>query len=849
MPGNLARLCAGAMMLALLTAPSLACSEAPVQAPTNGPARDLSIDDLLSMESFGAVSIDPTGRWAVYERRGGYDAAPRFDMGHRSIWAVTDLFVIDLEAPNAKPARLLPVSERGGFVLGPWSPGGRRLVVYRLSGGRLEAGVVDLADRSVRWTGVTPDMPLTGDFIGWRDDERLVMTRREDDSLPWILRYDGASQAETAGAWAETAAGRSPARTIVDSSGGVASTPSPETALSVVEITASTGTTRSLLSGRVLDLAVSPNGRRLAVLEAGDGVPILSGPQRGNPILKRGQLRLIDLADEDQTVSPGLDVALHLLRWSPASDALLVWARIDGQTWTEGGLAQVDVSGSVTTFDQSGLLAMADGDDIDGLRGVRADWLGSGPILFARRAGGDRFDWYALKPKQLPRPLTASLTAPPSRLASDAPDSVLMFADDALWSAGLTGPLSRLSPANIRITDSASTDVMKPLRLQTNDTPRRSQAFGKVEEGGGLMIGEDGSVVEFEGPRIEGGSFIAATSLKSVIALVRDRGRETLVLNRAGYQHVLDEANRAFGQLAFSRSVAVPHRDRFGRETRSWLYLPVDRAAGDLKGMVVMVYPGSVNDGRYLDPRSLLFGLRPELIAAAGYAVLSPAIPLDESSGADAAAGYVRSVDLAVDAAHAAYPDLPVERAAVVGHSFGGTATLAIAGRSTRYRSYVAWSAATDLFGMWGEFHPVNRILPQENTSVQSQMGWVETGQGGAGGAPWEKIDAYAAASPYLSADTISAPVLLITGDRDFVPMSQSERLFTALHRQGKTTRLVTYWGEGHFNWSPADIRDLYAQILAWLDQTLTPLDKSVMPTLTDATSRREAIPLPPPRS
>ena len=33
--------------------------------------------------------------------------------------------------------------------------------------------------------------------------------------------------------------------------------------------------------------------------------------------------------------------------------------------------------------------------------------------------------------------------------------------------------------------------------------------------------------------------------------------------------------------------------------------------------------------------------------------------------------------------------------------------------------------------------------------------------------------------------------------------------------------RLVTYWGEEHFNWSPANIRDLYGQIFDWLETTL----------------------------
>ena len=335
------------------------------------------------------------------------------------------------------------------------------------------------------------------------------------------------------------------------------------------------------------------------------------------------------------------------------------------------------------------------------------------------------------------------------------------------------------------------------------------------------MLRPDAEAVRLDTPPIRRSSYIAAATPLATISLVRDRGAEALWLGRAGGMIELDAANLGFRDLAFSRPTAILHPDRLGRETRSWLYLPVGRDAGDVKGLVVMIYPGSVNAGDYIDPRSLLFGVRPELIAAAGYAVLSPAMPEDGETGAAAAEGYVKSVDLAVDATRARFPNLPKDRTAIIGHSFGGTAALAIASRSKRYQAYVSWSGVTDLSGVWGEFLPFNRALPEEGLSLQTQMGWAETGQAAIGGPPWEVSDAYREGSPYLAAQSITSPVLLITGDRDFVPMSQSERMFTALHRQRQAARLVTYWGEGHFNWSPADIRDLYDQILGWLDQTL----------------------------
>ena len=72
-----------------------------------------------------------------------------------------------------------------------------------------------------------------------------------------------------------------------------------------------------------------------------------------------------------------------------------------------------------------------------------------------------------------------------------------------------------------------------------------------------------------------------------------------------------------------------------------------------------------------------------------------------------------------------------------------------------------------------------------------------------------------------MLADRISAPLLLITADRDYVPMANARRMLAAMHRQGKWARLVTYWGETHSNASPANVRDVYREIFDWLDRTL----------------------------
>ena len=74
--------------------------------------------------------------------------------------------------------------------------------------------------------------------------------------------------------------------------------------------------------------------------------------------------------------------------------------------------------------------------------------------------------------------------------------------------------------------------------------------------------------------------------------------------------------------------------------------------------------------------------------------------------------------------------------------------------------------------------------------------------------------------------------------------MSQAERVFSVVNRQGGRARLITYWGEGHVNISPANILDVYDQMLRWLEETLG--EVQVATVSSDADSTLVPTPLPP---
>lgn len=791
--------------------------------------RSLTVNDIVSTEAFGRASLSPNGRWGIYEKRGPYDAAPRFDLGPRSQWLTMDLWRVDMSRPGAAPERLLP-GEGQGLIRGVWSSSGDRLVVYRLRGDRFEVGVALVAERSVRWTGLTPEMPMTGAAAEWASETELVLMVRPDGSLPWLLRYYDGSQAAMMDAWRATAIGQSPSRTVMQAEAGVAFAEKPVPPLALMQLDVRTGMQRVLATGALKDFSIAPGGRRLALVEGGGLVPVRPETIVQMDTPTRQRLSFVDLDTGRITaLEPSLDIAPHLLRWSQNGREVLVWARHDGDAWTDGALFRIGGARSISAVPRGDLLMRPANGGIDTLRGVQAEWMGDIPVLYARRPDNNRFDWYALD-DTTPLPLTGLLAAPAGRIAAVMPQSVLIFGDGALWRGDGSG-LHRVTAADQSVAEVVISDIEKPFRLKVNDAPRQDWVAALAPDGVDLGISAGGLVSSLaQRSPTPDARVLAAT--RTVALVLRHEGLvETLSVRTSEAEHDIDRINTGLAQVALIRPVAIDHRDAFSRPARSWLFMPENTAP--VRGLVVDVYPGSVDAGAWTGPLNLTYGLRAQVLAGAGFAVLSPAIPIDhaDAMGADF---YVRSVDAAVDAALGAHPALPGDRIAVMGHSFGGYVALAIATRSSRYKSYVSWAGMTEMFSQWGEFVPVTRSLAEDRHMMRNQQGWLETGQGGLNGPPWNDIQGYVDSSPYLAADAISAPVMMITADRDFVPMSQAELMFSARYRLGGKARLVTYWGEEHAVWSPANIRDLYEQIFDWLDDTLA-MPVGVRPGAQDA--------------
>jgi dipeptidyl aminopeptidase/acylaminoacyl peptidase len=240
------------------------------------------------------------------------------------------------------------------------------------------------------------------------------------------------------------------------------------------------------------------------------------------------------------------------------------------------------------------------------------------------------------------------------------------------------------------------------------------------------------------------------------------------------------------------------------------------------------VYPGTIY-GDLPSERTAIniaLALNLHLLSAHGYAVLLPSIPIDTAGqGREAYKeipnGTLPAVDKAIEMGIA-----DPARLGIMGHSYGGYATFCLITQTNKFRAAVALAGLADYSSYYGEFTLTKRYT---DTSLEfpRAMFDVEATSSinlGLGNPPWKNRELYLRNSPLSYVQRVETPLMIIHGDMDIaVPIDQAEQFFSALYRQNKRARFVRYWGEGHMLDSPANIRDMWQRIYAWLDELLIP--------------------------
>jgi len=263
-------------------------------------------------------------------------------------------------------------------------------------------------------------------------------------------------------------------------------------------------------------------------------------------------------------------------------------------------------------------------------------------------------------------------------------------------------------------------------------------------------------------------------------------------------------------QLAKAQKELIKYERADGVQLTATLYLP-DSYSSEKDGplpMLMWAYPeeyksadaaGQVKDSPYKFIR--VHRHSPLLWLVHGYAILDdPSMPIigegDEEPNDTYIEQLVASAQAAVDEVvrrGVADPD----KIAIGGHSYGAFMTANLLAHSDIFRTGIARSGA------------YNRTLTP--FGFQSEERTV-----------WEAPEVYFAMSPFLHADKVNEPILMIHGEMDnnsgTFPL-QSERFYGALKGLGATARLVMLPHESHGYMARESVMHMLWEMTEWLDR------------------------------
>jgi dipeptidyl aminopeptidase/acylaminoacyl peptidase len=304
------------------------------------------------------------------------------------------------------------------------------------------------------------------------------------------------------------------------------------------------------------------------------------------------------------------------------------------------------------------------------------------------------------------------------------------------------------------------------------------------------------------GPNDEVFVSVARTDLPGEI-FAAGRNRELTQLTSVN-RNVLDSLR--LGEVV---NATFPSAD--GTEIEGIFYLPPGYTEGLKYPTLLRIHGGPVSQ------YSLSFNFEAHLFAANGYVVVTT------NPRGSSGYGQAFSYDLWADWGVRDYQDVMAgvdyaiekgwadpDRLGVGGWSYGGILTDHVITQTDRFKAAISGASEFLYVTNYGHDH--------------YQLQWEKEL-----GLPWENREAWERISPFNKVENITTPTLVMCGEKDWnVPVNNSEQLYQALKRMGRTTELVVYPGQGHGLSLPYQV-DRYQRYLDWygkyVKQTDAPAD------------------------
>jgi dipeptidyl aminopeptidase/acylaminoacyl peptidase len=710
--------------------------------------------------------------------------------------------------------------------MGDFSPSGRRLTIFRLREGRLSLGVADRSKSHDKLAPFTPDLPIASPSPIWLDEGRLILVALPEGELPTLLAFGEATQKRSRLLWHIAAEGQQPSATLTGS-GRFKDAGLGDSHRSVILLDIASKQSRTLFRGEASDIALSADRTRSPCCSRPR--PIHTVAEReldaGTNWRRRG-LAVVDVRDGTEwNVCQGCDVAPNLLAWSPAGAELLYFAARPGSSWREGELYRLDARrGTIRPLTGPGLRAAVQSPDRNSVV-VNAGWAGRTPVaLLKPGSGGQRADWFAIPDPASARNLSAFLPGSAGSLVAATPSEVALASNGSIWRVPLAGPPTKLKTGNIAAVGPSTPDRFSVgARHIFNPAAREMPLLVEKAEGAAMLRFVAASPAgDRRCPLPSADMSVLAADPASGTAILFDQqgggmGR-LLRLSCNGDIEAIDSINRQLADVEAVAPIAVRSRGAGGDVLTHWLYLP-KRPAAFPPPLVVIPYPGTVYPDAAPPPPDLSqmkSVINEQLLAAHGYAVLRPSIPLAWSTG-DPLLTFPGLVLGAVDAGRR--------------HREGGRHTaggprpqlrrLCRSGprhpkRAVPRRHCLSRDLRPDSgLRHWGGCRRGRAARPP----FTRNRGGLARGRPGTDGPPAvARPPALRSQQPDLRGRGIKAPILLIHGEVDPLASSHAERMFFALHRLGKDAKMLRYFGEGHVLASPANIRDHWRRVFDFLD-------------------------------
>ncbi len=308
---------------------------------------------------------------------------------------------------------------------------------------------------------------------------------------------------------------------------------------------------------------------------------------------------------------------------------------------------------------------------------------------------------------------------------------------------------------------------------------------------------------------------------ESVTALLSDDGTKFLTQHESPTEPPNYFIRRADGTVAAFTNFPdrAPQLRRIKRQLVTYqredgvglsftLYLPPDYKEGTRLPTILWAYPYEYNDADTASQISgstqrftQISGISQLFLVLAGYAVLdNNSMPVIGDSPETVNDTYVKQIVMDAKAAIDKAAEMGVtdrDRVGVGGHSYGAFMTANLLAHSDLFRAGCARSGA------------YNRTLTPFGFQSERRTFW-------------EAKDTYLTMSPFLFADKIKTPLLMIHGEADnnsgTFPI-QSERMYQAVRGNGGTVRLVFLPFESHGYAARESTEHTLWEMITWFDK------------------------------